>query len=148
MNADTNGASGKEAPKDLTSIDHSRCACGRTTPRISKFTGRTDDMKVIRGVNVFPTQVETALLSMGGAVAPHYMMIVDREDNLDVLTVMVEVDESMFSDEIRKLDALRDKIAAILKTALGVSVRVKLVEPKSIQRSEGKAVRVIDNRNL
>ena len=134
--------------KDLTSIDHSTCECGRSLPRISKFTGRTDDMKVIRGVNVFPTQVETALLSMGGAVAPHYMMIVDREDNLDVLTVMVEVDESMFSDEIRKLDALRNKIAAVLKTALGVSVRVKLVEPKSIQRSEGKAVRVIDNRNL
>ena len=134
--------------KDLTSIDHSTCECGRTLPRISKFTGRTDDMKVIRGVNVFPTQVETALLSMGGAVAPHYMMIVDREDNLDVLTVMVEVDESMFSDEIRKLDALRNKIAAVLKTALGVSVRVKLVEPKSIQRSEGKAVRVIDNRKL
>ena len=134
--------------KDLTSIDHSTCECGRTLPRISKFTGRTDDMKVIRGVNVFPTQVETALLSMGGAVAPHYMMIVDREDNMDVLTVMVEVDERMFSDEIRKLDALRNKIAAVLKTALGISVRVKLVEPKSIQRSEGKAVRVIDNRNL
>ena len=75
------------------------------------------------------------------------MMIVDREDNLDVLTVMVEVDESVFSDEIRKLDALRNKIAATLKTALGVSVKVKLVEPKSIQRSEGKAVRVIDNRD-
>lgn len=134
--------------KDLTSIDHSICACGRTLPRISKFTGRTDDMKVIRGVNVFPTQVETALLSIGGVVAPHYMMIVDREDNLDVLTVMVEVDESVFSDEIRKLDALRNKIAATLKTALGVSVKVKLVEPKTIQRSEGKAVRVIDNRNL
>ncbi len=134
--------------KDLTSIDHSTCECGRTLPRISKFTGRTDDMKVIRGVNVFPTQVETALLSMGGVVAPHYMMIVDREDNMDVLTVMVEVDESVFSDEIRKLDALRNKIAAVLKTALGVSARVKLVEPKSIQRSEGKAVRVIDNRNL
>lgn len=134
--------------KDLTSIDHSTCACGRTLPRISKFTGRTDDMKVIRGVNVFPTQVETALLSMGGAVAPHYLMIVDREDNLDVLTVMVEVDESMFSDEIRKLDALRKKIGAVLKQALGVSVNVKLVEPKTIQRSEGKAVRVIDNRNL
>lgn len=134
--------------KDLTSISHSTCKCGRTLPRISKFTGRTDDMKVIRGVNVFPTQVETALLSMGGAISPHYMMIVDREDNLDVLTVMVEVDESMFSDEIRKLDALRNKIAAVLKTALGVSVRVKLVEPKTIQRSEGKAVRVIDNRNL
>ena len=134
--------------KDLTSIDHSTCVCGRTLPRISKFTGRTDDMKVIRGVNVFPTQVETALLSIGGVVAPHYMMIVDREDNLDVLTVMVEVDESVFSDEIRKLDALRNKIAATLKTALGVSVKVKLVEPKSIQRSEGKAVRVIDNRDL
>lgn len=134
--------------KDLTSINHSTCKCGRTLPRISKFTGRTDDMKVIRGVNVFPTQVETALLSMGGAVAPHYMMIVDREDNMDVLTVMVEVDERMFSDEIRKLDALRNKIAAVLKTALGVSVKVKLVEPKSIQRSEGKAVRVIDNRDL
>ena len=134
--------------KDLTSIDHSTCECGRTLPRISKFTGRTDDMKVIRGVNVFPTQVETALLSMSGVVAPHYLMIVDREDNMDVLTVMVEVDESVFSDEIRKLDALRNKIAATLKTALGVSVRVKLVEPKSIQRSECKAVRVIDNRNL
>ena len=134
--------------KDLTSIDHSTCDCGRTLPRISKFKGRTDDMKVIRGVNVFPTQVETALLSIGGVVAPHYLMIVDREDNLDVLTVMVEVDESMFSDEIRKLDALRNKIGAVLKQALGVSVKVKLVEPKTIQRSEGKAVRVIDNRNL
>lgn len=134
--------------KDLTSIDYSTCECGRTLPRISKFKGRTDDMKVIRGVNVFPTQVETALLSMGGVVAPHYMMIVDREDNMDVLTVMVEVDESVFSDEIRKLDALRNKIAGVLKNALGISVRVKLVEPKSIQRSEGKAVRVIDNRNL
>ncbi len=105
-------------------------------------------MKVIRGVNVFPTQVETALLSLGGAVANHYMLIVDRENNLDVLTVMVEVDESMFSDEIKKLDALRNKIAAVLKQALGVAVRVKLVEPKTIQRSEGKAVRVIDNRTL
>lgn len=134
--------------KDLTSITYKTCECGRTSPRISKFTGRTDDMKVIRGVNVFPTQVETALLSLGGAIAPHYLMIVDREDNLDVLTVMVEVDESMFSDEIRKLDALRDKISAVLKQALGVSARVKLVEPKTIQRSEGKAVRVIDNRKL
>lgn len=134
--------------KDLTSIDHSVCKCGRTLPRISKFTGRTDDMKVIRGVNVFPTQVETALLSMGGAVAPHYLMIVDREDNMDVLTVMVEVDESLFSDEIRKLDELKNRISGVLKQALGVSARVKLVEPKTIQRSEGKAVRVIDNRGL
>ncbi|RRK31487.1 phenylacetate--CoA ligase family protein [Schaedlerella arabinosiphila] len=134
--------------KDLTSITYETCECGRKTPRISKFTGRTDDMKVIRGVNVFPTQVETALLSLGGAVANHYMLIVDRVNNMDVLTVMVEVDESMFSDEIRKLDALRDKIGGVLKQALGVSVRVKLVEPKTIQRSEGKAVRVIDNRTM
>lgn len=132
--------------KDLTSIEHAPCECGRTLPRIQKFTGRTDDMKVIRGVNVFPTQVETALLSMGGGVAPHYMLIVDRENNLDVLTVMVEVDEEYFSDEIRKLDRLKGKVGAVLKQALGVSVRVKLVEPKTIQRSEGKAKRVIDNR--
>ena len=134
--------------KDLTSIDHSTCECGRTLPRISKFKGRTDDMKVIRGVNVFPTQVETALLSVGGGVAPHYLMIVDRENNLDVLTVMVEVDEKYFSDEIRKLDELKNKVAAVLKQALGVAVRVKLVEPKTIERSEGKAKRVIDNRDL
>ena len=134
--------------KDLTSIERAACECGRTLPRIQKFTGRTDDMKVIRGVNVFPTQVETALLSMGGGVAPHYMLIVDRENNLDVLTVMVEVDEKYFSDEIRRLDGLKAKVGAVLKQALGVSVRVKLVEPKTIQRSEGKAKRVIDNREL
>ena len=134
--------------KDLTSIDYTACECGRTLPRIQKFTGRTDDMKVIRGVNVFPTQVEAALLSMGGGVAPHYLMIVDRENNLDVLTVMVEVDEKYFSDEIRKLDELKNRVGAVLKQALGVSVRVKLVEPKTIQRSEGKAKRVIDNRVL
>ena len=134
--------------KDLTSMERDICECGRTLPRIQKFTGRTDDMKVIRGVNVFPTQVETALLSMGGGVAPHYMLIVDRENNLDVLTVMVEVDEKYFSDEIRKLDELKNRVGAVLKQALGVSVRVKLVEPKTIQRSEGKAKRVIDNREL
>ena len=105
-------------------------------------------MKVIRGVNVFPTQVEAALLSMGGEVAPHYMMIVDRENNMDKLTVMVEVDERYFSDEIRELEGLKNKIAGVLKQALGIAVHVKLVEPKTIARSEGKAKRVIDNRNL
>ena len=134
--------------KDLTKINHETCKCGRTTPRLSKFTGRSDDMKVIRGVNVFPTQVEAALLSMGGEVAPHYQMIVKRENNSDILTVMVEVSEEMFSDEIRKLDALKKKIGTVLKDALGISVRVKLVEPKTITRSEGKAVRVIDLREL
>ncbi len=105
-------------------------------------------MKVIRGVNVFPTQVETALLSMGGEVAPHYLMIVDRENNMDTLTVMVEVNERFFSDEIRALDGLKRKIESVLKQALGVAVNVKLVEPKTIERSEGKAKRVIDKRNL
>ena len=133
--------------KDLTSMTHETCKCGRTTPRISKFKGRTDDMKVIRGVNVFPTQVETALFGIG-EVVPHYLLIIDREDNMDVLTVMVEVDEKFFSDEIRQLDALRHRIGDVLKQALGISVRVKLVEPKTIERSEGKAKRVIDNRNL
>ena len=134
--------------KDLTSINHSICECGRTLPRISKFQGRTDDMKVIRGVNVFPTQVETALLAMGEGVSPLYLLIVDREDNMDILTVMVEVDERFFSDEIKVLDNLKAKIGGVLKQALGVGVKVKLVEPKTIERSEGKAKRVIDNRNL
>ena len=134
--------------KDVTRLIYEPCKCGRTTVRMENLDGRTDDMLKIRGVNVFPTQVETALLSMGGGVAPHYMLIVDRENNLDVLTVMVEVDEKYFSDEIRKLDSLKNKVGAVLKQALGVSVRVKLVEPKTIQRSEGKAKRVIDNREL
>lgn len=134
--------------KDLTSISYDTCECGRTTPRISKFRGRTDDMKVIRGVNVFPTQVETALLSMGGAVAPHYLMVVDRKDNMDRLSVLVEVDEELFSDEIRQLDALKAKVGGVLKQALGIAVNVKLVEPKTIERSEGKAKRVIDKRDL
>lgn len=134
--------------KDLTSIDYSTCECGRTMPRISKFKGRTDDMKVIRGVNVFPTQVETVLLSMGGDISNHYMMIVDRENNADKLTVMVEVNDNVFSDEIGKLEGLKKQVAENLKQALGISVDVKLVEPKTIQRSEGKAKRVIDNRNL
>lgn len=134
--------------KDLTSIDRSTCACGRTMPRISKFKGRTDDMKVIRGVNVFPTQVETVLLSMGGDISNHYLMVVDRENNADVLTVMVEVNEGVFSDEMGKLDALKRQVGAKLKQALGISVVVKLVEPMTIQRSEGKAKRVIDNRGL
>ena len=134
--------------KDISRLFLEPCACGRTLIRMDKVTGRTDDMLIIRGVNVFPTQVETALLSVGGGVAPHYLMIVDRENNLDVLTVMVEVDEKYFSDEIRKLDELKNKVAAVLKQALGVAVRVKLVEPKTIERSEGKAKRVIDNRGL
>jgi len=133
--------------KDLTSITYDKCSCGRTMARISKFKGRSDDMLIIRGVNVFPSQIEAALLEMG-ETSPHYMMVVDREDNLDTLEVLVEVDESYFSDEIRELENLSRRISKVLKEALGVAVKVKLVEPKTLERSEGKAKRVIDKRTL
>lgn len=133
--------------RDLTSIDYSPCECGRTLARISRFKGRSDDMLIIRGVNVFPSQIEAALLEMNG-VAPHYMMIVDRVNNLDSLEVQVEVDEKFFSDEIRELENLSRKIASVIQQAIGLAVKVKLVEPKSLERSMGKSVHVIDKRKL
>jgi phenylacetate-CoA ligase len=133
--------------KDLTSITYDKCECGRTLARISRFKGRSDDMLIIRGVNVFPSQVEAALLEIS-ETSPHYLLIVDRINNLDVLEVWVEVEERFFSDEIRALEDLTKKIAHILQTALGLAVKVKLVEPKTIERSEGKARRVIDKRKL
>ena len=133
--------------KDLTSISYDNCECGRTTARISRFKGRSDDMLIIRGVNVFPSQVEAALREMGGTT-PHYMMIVDRVNNLDTLEVQVEVEERFFSDEIKELENLTKKIAHAIQQAIGLAVKVKLVEPKSIERSMGKAVHVIDKRKL
>lgn len=133
--------------KDLTSIDHMPCECGRTTARIARFTGRSDDMLIIRGVNVFPSQIEAALLEMGGTT-PHYLMIVDRVNNLDTLQVQVEVEERFFSDEIRELENLTRKIEHVIQQAIGLAVKVKLVEPKALERSMGKAVHVIDNRKL
>lgn len=133
--------------KDLTSISYDPCPCGRTMARISKFKGRSDDMLIIRGVNVFPSQVEAALLEMG-ETSPHYIMIVDRVNNLDILEVQVEVEERFFSDEIKELEKLNKKISSVLQSALGLSVKVTLVEPKTIARSEGKAKRVIDKRKL
>jgi len=133
--------------RDLTSISYEKCQCGRTMARISRFKGRSDDMLIIRGVNVFPSQVETALLEVA-EVSPHYMLIVDRVNNLDILEVQVEVEERFFSDEIRKLEGLTKKIAQVLQSALGLAVKVTLVEPKTIARSEGKAKRVIDRRTL
>lgn len=133
--------------KDLTSISYDKCECGRTSARISRFKGRSDDMLIIRGVNVFPSQVEAALLEMGGTT-PHYMMIVDRVNNLDTLEVQVEVEERFFSDEIKELENLTKKIAHAIQQAIGLAVKVKLVEPKSIERSMGKAVHVIDKRKL
>ena len=133
--------------KDLTSITYDKCECGRTLARISRFKGRSDDMLIIRGVNVFPSQVEAALLEIG-ETSPHYLLIVDRINNLDVLEVWVEVEERFFSDEIKALEDLTKKIAHVLQTALGLAVKVKLVEPKTLERSEGKAKRVIDRRKL
>jgi phenylacetate-CoA ligase len=133
--------------KDLTSISYDPCECGRTIARISRFKGRSDDMLIIRGVNVFPSQVEAALLEMG-ETSPHYILIVDRVNNLDILEIQVEVAEHFFSDEIRKLEGLTKKISHVLQTALGLAVKVTLVEPKTIARSEGKAKRVIDKRKL
>ena len=133
--------------KDLTSLDHSTCECGRTTARIARFKGRTDDMLIIRGVNVFPSQIESALLEMGGTT-PHYLMIVDRVNNLDTLEVHVEVEERFFSDEIRALENLTKQIEYTLQQAIGLAAKVKLVEPKGLERSMGKSVHVIDKRKL
>ncbi len=133
--------------KDLTSIEFGKCECGRTQPRIQKFKGRSDDMLIIRGVNVFPSQVEAALLEMG-ETTPNYMMIVDRVDHQDTLEVQVEVDERYFDDEMRGLDNLSNKVKSVLKQALGLAVKVKLVEPGTLPRFEGKSARVIDNRKL
>ena len=114
---------------------------------MSKVLGRSDDMLIIRGVNVFPSQVESVLLGLG-ETSPHYQLIVDRADNLDNLTVLVEMTENMFSDEIRRLEVLEHKIEAELASALSVSAKVRLVSPKAIERSDGKAKRVIDKRMI
>ena len=133
--------------KDLTSISYDKCDCGRTSARISRFKGRTDDMLIIRGVNVFPSQVEAALIDVE-EVTPHYMMIVDRVNNLDTLEIQVEVDSKYYTDEIRGLETLTKKIGHVIQQALGLSAKIKIVEPMSLKRSEGKAVHVIDNRKL
>ena len=133
--------------KDLTSIDRTPCACGRTSARISRFKGRVDDMLIIRGVNVFPSQVEAALLEVE-EVSPHYMMIVDRVNNLDTLEIQVEIDPKHSPDEIRGLEALTKKVGHVIMQALGLNAKIKLVEPQTLKRSEGKAVHVIDNRKL
>lgn len=133
--------------RDLTQLDHSPCACGRTSARMQKCLARSDDMLIIRGVNVFPSQIESVLLEIAG-VAPHYLLVVEREHNLDIMTLMVEVDEHVFSDKVGQLEAWTKKVHHALESTLGISINVKLVEPKTIERSEGKAKRVLDKRKL
>ncbi|WP_319502516.1 phenylacetate--CoA ligase [uncultured Draconibacterium sp.] len=133
--------------RDLTRLIYDKCECGRTLVRMEKCKGRSDDMLIIRGVNVFPSQIESVLLEMS-ETEPHYLLIVEREGTLDVLKLMVEVQEQFFSDEVRELEKLKKKITHNIQSTLGISVDVKLVEPKTIERTAGKAKRVIDNRKI
>jgi phenylacetate-CoA ligase len=133
--------------RDISALCYEKCECGRTCVRMQKVTGRTDDMLIIRGVNVFPSQVESVLLEFG-ETAPHYLLIVDRVDNLDLLEVQVEMTQGLFSDEVKKVEDIEKKIRKEIEGTLGISAKVRLVEPKTIERSEGKAKRVIDKRKI
>ena len=131
--------------RDLTSLSYEPCSCGRTTARISRFKGRSDDMLIIRGVNVFPSQIEAALLEVEEAT-PYYFINVDRVNNMDTLEILVELKEQFYSDEIRHMEAISAKIANSVKQTIGLAAKIRLVEPNSIERSMGKAVHVKDNR--
>ncbi|MDT3700625.1 MAG: phenylacetate--CoA ligase [Thermincola sp.] len=133
--------------RDISVLREEKCDCGRTFVRMERVMGRSDDMLIIRGVNVFPSQIESVLLEIG-ETEPHYMLVVDRQGNLDNLEVWVEVSEKMFSDEVRKLEELEKKLHHEIASVLGISAKIKLVEPKTIPRSEGKAKRVFDKREL
>ncbi len=135
--------------RDITFIIPERCSCGRTTRRIHRLFGRTDDMLIIRGVNVFPSQIEHALIDIQG-VEPNYVIVLDRSEktHLDEVELHVEVSPDQFSDETKDMEELRNRIETIMKSKLGIHLKIKLVEPKSIERSTGKAKRVIDKRTL
>jgi phenylacetate-CoA ligase len=133
--------------RDLTRLTYGKCSCGRTLVRMEKCLGRSDDMLIIRGVNLFPSQVESVLLEMS-EIKPHYLLIVDRVNNLDTLELKVEVDEAFFQDKISQLETLRQKLQINLENAIGLSIKVTLIEPKIIERSEGKAKHVIDKRKF
>jgi phenylacetate-CoA ligase len=133
--------------RDLTKLHYEKCRCGRTLVRMEKCLGRSDDMLIIRGVNLFPSQVESVLLEMS-EIKPHYLLIVDRQNNLDSLELKVEVEEEFFQDKISELESLRQRIQHSLESSIGIGLKVTLVEPKTIERSEGKSKRVIDNRKF
>lgn len=133
--------------RDLTCLDYSPCSCGRTNVRMAKIFGRSDDMLIIRGVNVFPSQVESILMDIEEA-NPHYMLIIDRKGTMDTLEIQVEIDDRYFSDEMVQLNNIRNKIKQKVESVLGISVIISLVEHKTLKRSEGKAQRVIDKRKI
>ncbi|MBR2054311.1 MAG: phenylacetate--CoA ligase [Clostridia bacterium] len=135
--------------RDICSLNHEPCACGRTHIRMNKPQGRSDDMLIIRGVNVFPSQIEEVLLKVsGGQLTPNYQIVVDRVNNNDTFDVNVEMSEQFFSDDVKSIEKLERSITGELRSMLGISAKVHLVNPNSIARSEGKAKRVIDNRKL
>ena len=133
--------------RDITYLQRGKCACGRTTVKMHRLLGRTDDMLIIRGVNVFPSQIEEVLLRLEG-IEPHYQLVVERKGNLDMIEVQVEMNEKLFSDEIKNLESTEKNIENELYKTLNIHSKVQLVEPKTIPRSEGKAKRVIDKRNI
>jgi phenylacetate-CoA ligase len=133
--------------KDICTLNYEPCECGRTHIRMSKPAGRTDDMLIIRGVNVFPSQIEAALLSTG-ELQPNYQIIVDRVNNSDTLTIEIEIPEAMFTDNVKGIESFERKVSSQMDSMLGITAKIRLVEPKSIARSEGKAKRVIDNRSI
>ena len=133
--------------KDITKLFRDRCRCKRTLVKMERVMGRTDDMLIIRGVNVFPSQIESVLLEFSH-LTPNYQIVVDRVNMMDTLEVRVEMNENLFSDEVRKIELLERNITGAIESVLGISAKVKLTEPKSIERSEGKAVRIIDRRKI
>lgn len=134
--------------RDICSLNYEQCECGRTFVRMNKPTGRSDDMMIIRGVNVFPSQIEEVLLRIAEGVTPNYQIIVGRENNTDTLDINVEMTEKLFADDVKSIEKIEKKIVSDLRSVLGIGAKVHLVNPKTIARSEGKAKRVIDNRNL
>ena len=134
--------------RDICSLNYEQCECGRTFVRMNKPTGRSDYMLIIRGVNVFPSQIEEVLLRIGEGVTPNYQIIVGRENNTDTLDINVEMTEKLFADDVKSIEKIEKKIVSDLRSVLGIGAKVHLVNPKTIARSEGKAKRVIDNRNL
>jgi len=133
--------------RDIATLTRESCACGRTLIKMSKPCGRTDDMLIIRGINVFPSQIESVLLELK-MVTPNYLLVVDRVDNLDTLEVQVEMTSELFSDTVRNMESIEKQIRTALLSTLGLAASVRLVEPKSIKRSEGKAQRIQDNRHI
>ena len=134
--------------RDICTLDTVPCKCGRTHIKMRKPAGRSDDMLIIRGVNVFPSQIEEVLLKIGGSVTPNYQIIVGRENNTDTLDINVEMSNDIFADDMKSIAAIESRIVSELRNVLGLGAKVHLVTPKSIIRSEGKAKRIIDNRKL